>query len=59
MEHNYESGSAWKQNQEKKPGCLGHLKSTCTGSCGFYRQCLEKTQNIAITNAERDFEHEK
>jgi len=60
-ESHYASGVSWKTGQEngKEPSCLGHLKSTCTGNCGFYRQCLEKTQNITIINAERDFDAPK
>lgn len=59
MESHYASGVAWKTEQQKEPSCLGHLKSSCSGGCGFYRQCLEKAQRIAISNAERDFDAPK
>jgi len=59
-ESHYASGVSWKIGQENgKPSCLGHLKSTCIGSCGFYRDCLEKTSSIAIRTAERDFDAPK
>ncbi len=51
----YEDGYAW-QKQQKEPGCMGHLKSTCTGDCGFYKKCLEKTTAVALRTAERDFD---